>query len=228
MAVIYLLGSQKNEIARGMSKRGLSPSEFSWEERRSTNYNQTIEALVHRRAKFYCAFDGWAGSRICICSPGTDAAVKESASVASWNAQHGAVVDWLNNVKREMEAPDPWSATFEGAAPIADQEWEVDNTPVTDAERQAISARLRELETSIFATYRLSVEEKQVIQTRLAYLEEAAKRQGRKDWIHTAIGVSVTIGFSFATTPQLARDVLAVVSKLAQVLFGPSFPQLTP
>ena len=229
MPSIYLLGSQKNEIAREMSKRGLSPKEFAWTLRESDASYEKVEVLVHRPTKFYFVFDTDGDStRVSIYSPGTDRVVEEGGLVNAWNLQRNDVLKWLDNVKREIQAPDPWSATFRGAITTTDRQWEVEDAPFTDADRQLISSTLRQLRADLFNTYRLSDEDKQLIRARLDYLEEAMTREGKKDWIHTAIGVAVTIGFSFVTTPQLAKDVLAVISKLAQGLFGGGFPQLTP
>lgn len=224
---IYLLGSHKTEIASAISKRGLLPQEFSWEQRRSSGYG-TVEALVHRPTQYYCVFDGDSGNRYCTFSPGNDAVVNARGSVSSWNEQRQWVINWVDNVKREIEAPDPWSATFSDAIPSGAYQWEVDNSPFTEAERREISTTLRELEKNLLARYELSERDKKLISARFSYLEEATKRQGRKDWIHTAIGVAVTIGFSFLTSPQLAKDVLTVVSRLSQTFFGGAFPQLTP
>ena len=55
----------------------------------------------------------------------------------------------------------------------------------------------------------------------LKYLSESSKRQGRKDWFHTAIGVLFTIIIGLSLAPDQARELLRfATSVLKQIISG--------
>jgi hypothetical protein len=46
-----------------------------------------------------------------------------------------------------------------------------------------------------------------LIGEKLDYLLAAAKRQGRKDWLHTSIGVIFTLATALAFSPEQAKTI---------------------
>jgi hypothetical protein len=51
----------------------------------------------------------------------------------------------------------------------------------------------------------------QTINEKLDYLIDAAKRQGRKDWLHTCIGVFVGLAANLALQPDQANHMWHII-----------------
>ena len=63
------------------------------------------------------------------------------------------------------------------------------------------------IKTYLIAEIKIDSDQKKETNERLDYLIEAAKRQGRKDWIHTAIGVIFTLAVSLSLSPEQAKSI---------------------
>ncbi|HCJ66035.1 MAG TPA: hypothetical protein DHV62_01585, partial [Elusimicrobia bacterium] len=106
-----ILKSQANEIFEEIQRRGLDPSQFQWEERDSELHGGglLVSALIHRPTQYYFIFDRRYEERYTVRSPGRDTGI-DKREVSSWVGQRQHVLEWLNCLKREIEAPDLWGA----------------------------------------------------------------------------------------------------------------------
>jgi hypothetical protein len=92
------------------------------------------------------------------------------------------------------------------------------NTPFSLAEINTISDGLRELRAYIENTHQLDEQKHAFLESRLGYLVEAAHRQGRQDWLHSAIGVLFTVVMGLAMAPDEAKEIFRFVGNMLQAL----------
>jgi hypothetical protein len=221
MRASLILRSQANEVFNAIRQSGLDPTQFAW----STQYgwlNQelVVSRLTHTPSGFYYTFDFSDQGHWAEFSPGEHKVV-QTAHPGAWSQQLGYVGLWLTYLKREIEAPDLWAAIrTETDLILAGGTSEQDNAPFTPGERQRIGENLRELRDYARATYQLSADQAQFINARLAYLEEASERVGRKDWLILAAGVLVNIVVGAALAPEAAKDLLRFAGRVLGWLIG--------
>lgn len=132
----------------------------------------------------------------------------------------------VHRLKEEIDAPDLWKeiekyrATFSLAPPE-----ELVNEPIPGYEVDEIASKVQLLTDKIEESFHLQEEQKQFVRSKLSYLADAAKRQGRLDWVHTFIGVLVTIAMALSLDPEQANKLWILVKEIfGQIihLIGPS------
>jgi hypothetical protein len=196
-----LLPSQKNDVITAVRSAGFSPSDFTWSPVMIAS-NLFGVRLGFRDTAYHFDFadDGKHGHSY---SPGKEHLYQRGAAGA-WVHQVGHVGAWLENLRREVEAPDLWSELSEQTTIEV-----VDTTDViTAADRVAIGRVLRELREYIVSTTTMTHEKLDAVDARLAYLEGAADRLGKKDWINAAIGVALNIVTAAALPPDVASEAM--------------------
>lgn len=212
MSYGHLLKTQANDVLNAITKNGLDPQDFDWElegtptlrHTPSGDYFFTFEPELFTRHKAHY-------------SPGAVTA-DEYRQVGSWEGQLSLVEKWLTNLKREIQAPDLWSFLSDQTALVQAASTDSPNTPFSTAEIEKISDGLRELQAYIENTHHLDEQKHAFLESRLVYLEDAAHRQGRKDWLHTAIGVLFTVVMGLAMAPDQAKEVFRFIGNVLQAI----------
>jgi hypothetical protein len=94
--------------------------------------------------------------------------------------------------------------------------------PLTGQDINAIGSGIDEMRTYLKEQFQGDNDALRLINDRLDYVVAASKRQGKKDWIHTSIGVFCTIATALAMAPEqskhLGRIFGEIVSKITQLL----------
>jgi len=214
-----LLKTQKNEIFQILLDADLEPANFSWTEEPSiTCHDLIVSKLKYRDGHFYFQFDFSRNklNRYCEFSPGEERAVEGEGIENSWLLQKNKVQEWAHLLKKEIDTPDLWQeiqkyqATFSLAPPA-----QLLNEPIPAYEAEKISNALQSLASQIEQQFELTNQQSKFVNSKLDYLAEAAKRQGHLDWIHTCIGVLITIAMALGMAPaqanrfwQLAKELL--------------------
>jgi hypothetical protein len=218
-----LLNSQRNEIFTKIQTAGFDPATFKWENRPGlSDMFQTVPYLVHVPSDYSFQFDLLKGGEWCRYSPGENKFIDEQYP----GTRPGLLsyfTYWLQYLKREIEAPDLWSA-------ISGETRLVFGTSVTDSstntffsipERERISRSLGEIRAYLVATSLLTEIRLKFIEERLHYLEDAAGRMGRSDWMNLALSTLVNIVVGVALAPEKVKELLRLAgSALAWVLGG--------
>ncbi len=214
-----LLKSQFNHVFEAIKKSGLDPRDFSW----SKGNESTIpgaQILTHKPSKYYFIFDQDEEGNRSIYSPGSDCPIQHVGR-SSWYGQISSCKQWLSYLKRELEAPDLWSLVASaGEIALAPTTSEVENTPFTEDEQQYISTQLQEIEKYLQATREIPPDGLARIESRIEYLEDAAKRQGRIDWKNILVGQLLSIAIEAAIPPHLIQDLFRLASDAFQRLFA--------
>ena len=130
------------------------------------------------------------------------------------------VLPWLN----DHDVPDLWSAAVKESAFVSAAA-EDENETFTEEELLRVRGYLGEVRTRITETVPLSVAQLHRIDLRLSYLEGAAKRVGRKDWLVIALSVFPEMLASLALDPAKAMELFRAAERLVARLF-PDLPLL--
>ena len=219
-----LLRTQRNRIIENIVKLKLTPLDFIFLEIESGILpNCKVSKLVHKPTRYYFKFDfthtvdqNW------IEYYPTSEGKKKIQSTRSISIVMGEVYEWLLVIKRETAAPDLW-------ATILDEKniFEVASTPdlgedlFSQAEQKYISEQLRLIEQRIIGTQELTQDKIDFLAGKIDYLDENIKRLGRFTWIHTAIGVFVTIMFGIPLPQDISKEIFSHLGRvISQVLQG--------
>ncbi len=208
----HLLQTQANDVLNAIRKNGFDPAEFAWE-------IEGTPTLRHRPSgDYFFSFDlvDYGQHQAYYC-PGEDTEEEEWRG-GSWQGQLSLVEQWLTNLKREIQAPDLWSLLSEQTALVQAASTDSANTPFSAAEIEKISDGVRELQAYIEKTHELDEQKHAFVESRLDYLTDAAHRQGRQDWLHTAIGVLFTVVMGLSMAPHQAKEIFRFVDDVLQAI----------
>jgi hypothetical protein len=198
----------KKDTLKCVRQARLNPQSFEWSQEKSEHQGGRYMApvLKHRSSGFYFKFDRLPNDDFkCVMSPGRDRLTILGITTYDWDRVLKDFRDWLRYLK-EATAPDPW----EGLRGYAPQESlirtaEISNIPFSDSEAKNIIESLDKLQAEIEQNFKLQGEQLAFTKRQIDYLKDAVKRQGRKDWVHTSIGVIVTIAMGLALSPEKTK-----------------------
>jgi len=209
-----LLKTQKNEVFMILRERGFEPANFSW----VADYLQVSDTLVSRLnyldGKYYFQFEAYGETGRCVFSPGQEMAV-QGGPAPFWMGQKNSVKFWSDYLKREIDAPDLWAEMekYKTSVSIALPK-QLLNEPIPANEAENISEKLSSLADKIEKQFELTNEQNQFVRNKLNYLADAAKRQRSIDWVHTSIGVYVTIAMGLALAPEQAKELWKLIKSI--------------
>jgi hypothetical protein len=195
MPVQPLLPSQRNEVFETIQDRGHRPEDFEWEELLTYGGNMSGPLLRYRPVPtFYFLFAREVEGFVVRFAPGYESWESPTLGYGKWDdLVSPQLALWLDCIKRETQAPDLWGQLEQGRELLQAADATDDNTPFTPEEQTQVAAQLREIKEYLFATHSLSATQQVTIETRLAYLEQAATRMGRKDWSTILIGTLFSV-----------------------------------
>ena len=206
MDVITLLKSQKNEILNLIKEAGLDPFNFKWSVVPSSATNELRVSQVHYvDSPFFYQFDIYNGEHYPSYSPG-EVMIRTESYSGSWEHQKKHVRYWLSYLSRDVGQPDLWAEISRYQLPAESELGpDVSNEPFSTYQVEQILSGLNQVRAYIEEQGLASKQQKKSVNERLDYLADAAKRQGRRDWIYTLIGVIVTITTTLALAPEQAN-----------------------
>ena len=211
-----LLRSQRNSVLQLVKNLELDPFNFRWSEKPSMlmvidGSNAVVSRLSYNDTDFYFQFDFKDGMHYAIFSPGRETLVEEQFA-GSWHVQLSSVHNWLNYLKREIEQPDLWDELAKYQLPPGEQiNKQIGNEPFTAQQVDQIAENLKKLHVYLEDEFHLDIEQKAVVNEKMDYLMEASRRQGRKDWLHTSIGVMFTLAMFLAASPEQTKMIWSIL-----------------
>jgi hypothetical protein len=218
----HLLGSQRNQIFTTLQNRGFAPADFDLQDivigeqeavrlvQKATNYHFQITIRRFSTPPFVATY-----------SPGSEFS-SEIQSCATWSDVVMNLEFWVSYILRETEAPDLWDGLEGGNQLLQDatDEQPSDNLPFTQAELPKVRECLENIKEYVLKTHELSEAQIKIVDARFEYMEEAATRLGRKDWINIVIsgllGLATTLTFSGDST----RDLFQFAGQVVRQLLG--------
>ncbi len=212
MAKHLILKTQKNVVLEAILQNGLDPSEFQWIECNSTNTaGLQVSELIHKNTRYYFIFDFLEDRHWTEYSPGPDSQVHRQYP-GNWDQLYRHVLQWLNSLRQEIEAPDLWDViSQESKLAEAASASGIPKTPFTSEEQEDISARLDKIEKHLITTQNVSKEHTELVRERFDYLKETIRHQGRLNWLQTLIGVLFTIAGGIGLSQSELRELFQFV-----------------
>ncbi len=128
-----------------------------------------------------------------------------------------AFSEWIRTAVKpylaELAEPDLWESYSADTRLMEAGSAIDDNAPLNAAEQVRIAESLAEVRAFLAETHSHSAEEQRFVDERLKYLEEAATRLGRKDWINITAGVLSNIVVGLALSPDAARGLFQIAGQ---------------
>lgn len=203
-----LLKTQKNRVFKNLQAEGLEPANFSWVKVKSRYF--TVSKLNYLDGKYYFLFT----PDLIEFSPGEKSTV-QNTEITYLDYGIQLVKTWSMYLKREIEAPDLWAEMekYRISVSLVLPE-QVRNESIPAYEAEEIASKLHALAGKIDELFELGTEQSQFVHSKLNYLAEAAKRQLSLDWVHTSIGVCITIAMSLAMPPDKTKELWQLMKSL--------------
>ena len=202
-----LLKSQRNKVLQLIKSRGLDPFNFHWSTTESANEHEILVPLLdYEKGEYYFQFDTLNEKNYSAFSPGENG-IDQTQFPGNWDHQLRNVATWLDCLKREIDEPDLWS-DIEKYRIEEDQEAlaRIVNEPFTVNQADQIQLGILKMRSYLEEFTKSNESQALLVNEQLDYLAEAAKRQGKRDWLHTSIGVIMSISVSLALAPNQAKD----------------------
>lgn len=220
-----MIKSQKNTILELITQANIEPFLFEWNQIKSSDNGgfstKQVSILNFISSAYYFIFDFKNEHHHASYSPGDDREKEENTSI-TWEGQLKTFKYWLNLLKREITQPDLWENLAERHNLFKpDLNPETTNEPFTDFQSEKIIMGIENTRTYLLDEFKDIFEADKLINNKLNYLIENAKKQGKKDWFYTCIGVFVSISMALAMSPdqashlwKLFKNVVAGMLKL--------------
>ena len=225
-----LLRSQKNQIFDRIVKHGLKPTDFQWAQEASRHGDRvSASRMTYRETEWFFridydhskAFRNWG----CLYLLASQEPGLEQHNCVSFDGVLKHLTKWLSYLKANVAIPDFWAAP-ERYSPGQDfvRTEDLSDGGFSDYEVQDVTASLHELENQIQTAFDLDEEQSSFVHQQMEYLVGAAKRQNKKDWFHTSIGVITTIAVGLALSPERAKLLWGLVKSCLAGLLQLSAP----
>jgi hypothetical protein len=168
--------------------------------------NVRVQRLVHQTSGYFFQFDVNRQRPWTEHWPGTDGLIVHQYP-GTWDGQLNYCEEWLGRVRVEVESPDLWASVAAERLLVRSTD-DDDNDRFTAEEVRGLAAGIDEISHFLDATVATDQEHQRFVEDRLDYLKAAADRQGRRDWLHTAVGVLVSIIVQVALPADAARELM--------------------
>jgi hypothetical protein len=212
---------QTNQIVKVIQEVGLDPKGFDLEN------NDAEVSIKHKWSMSYFTIvpdpSHYVGRH--VVGDGVDWPVDEY----SWQSLVKRISRWLEDVKRDLEMPDLWAEIQRDSQLLfgAASDDVAENRPFTQAEQNAIAARLQALAEHARRTYSLSATQMRALEAKVDYLVNAAGRLGRIDWLNVCAGAILGYILNASLPSEAARDMLPALFRAIGHLYGlPDLPML--
>jgi hypothetical protein len=205
-----LLKTQRAAVFSVIETSMLDHGEFKWiEERVDETYVEhagIVDRLVHVPTGYYFVFDlrnyRFRGSG----RPGRESP-RISQECSSWPELLRLSLEWAINLRRQLEASDPWEDFANGKRLLESAGDDIGE--FTDQERAAAKAAVGSIEEILLSQNDLAREQIEIARESLEYLRRSVDRaETKRDWLTTSIGVAFTIGT--AVYPDKIRWLVSV------------------
>jgi hypothetical protein len=219
-----ILLSQKNRIFEIIQVNNIPTDQFTWVERPS-NFDSriTVSALLHKPSGFYFQFDFYQGAHYCLFSPGENQQT-QSEFCGDWSNQIGIFAFWLQYLMREVQAPDLWNAILNEKVLSEFSYDKNENTEFSSEEISRIQKNLEEIKQYLISAQSFSPNQLRYLDANFDYLQDAATRMGRKDWIIIVVGTLTNIAITLALNSDISRKLFHIAGLLLKWVIG--FPLL--
>jgi len=143
----------------------------------------------------------------------------------NWQELLSKIKIWARSVSLEFDEPDLWAELSHIKSGFSFDTGGVDsNEPISAREAVEIRLKLDVLQQKMIPQYGNSEGTRKIINEKFVYLTECIERQGKKDWIHTLIGVlaslAISIGVSAANSDSYWFLIQETLGQPIKLLLG--------
>lgn len=206
-----LLTIQKNEVFQAIIDVGLSPTLFSWKQIKNS-HEQLISVLKYGDTSYFFEFNfNLTKQRVSSYSPGNE---MRHTTVFSrdWYIQILHVREWLVCLKNEISQPNYWDDL--GKYLFSDINVDTrDNNPLTINEFERIEAAIASVREYLLSVEAANTRNFEIINEKLDYIINSARKQGRSDWVHTCIGAIMSLSISCAFSPDRTNEIWSIIKQ---------------
>jgi hypothetical protein len=225
---MHLLQSQRNAILSMIVDAGFKRSDFHWgaTDGAFSGWPETdVPCLFHTATGFFCAFalapidravqyatGVRTGDHVIVVGPGRESP-REQHSYLSWDNAVLYIRQWLEHLRREIDAPDLWSLPDVGQSLTALAGSSQPNDPFAPGEVARIQQSLADARAEIEALGDVTHEQLEQVVGHLEHLAQASERFGRKDWVNLLLGATVSLVVQTAMPPDVAKAVFQALGR---------------
>ena len=225
----FIFRSQLNDFLQAIIESTIPPEAFEFSKDLSnTTFKFDLPlTVIHRVSRFYFDVSFYRGPSSGIevfrlkVLPGPEPR-ETNDSCDTWDQVVSALSVWLGRVQRELSQPDPWVLLNQGTIlkdTIPTLYGRVEK--FNEVELSKVHDHLKSIREFLLSETDPSHEQLRLIDERLSYLEDSAKRQSKQDWAHTAVGVMFTIAIGLAMAPEQANKLLQLTANFIKLIFVP-------
>lgn len=210
---MILLQSQKNDLFDCIEDAGLSPAQFSFSQSPSEVIpNKTATVLNFNKSEFYYKFDtGRKGNHFAIFSPAEEK-FADKQYPGPWRLQLDYFHNWLNYLKREIEAPDKWARLNDEILKL-DMSNEESQSQFTAQEFEEVNRKIEFLKERI-SEHELLTEYQDVVNSKLDFLIDQAKVMTKFDWKSLFIGTIISITIQLSVNEESANALWGIIKEV--------------
>ncbi len=216
----FLLKGQKNQLFTTIQDKGMSPADFAFEIEETILKDEKI-TITHKTTGYYFAvvINSAVNYRTTF-SPGKTAVISHGKHT-SWVGVVQNVELWVEYLKREIETVDLWEAlVYDNQLVQEATQQPSENLPFSESELPDVWKALDEIKSYVVKTHELSEDQKKIVDARFSYIEEAAKRMGRKDWVNIVISNLLSIVITLSLSGESTRDLFQFAGQVVRQLLG--------
>ncbi len=226
---VTLKRTEKNQVFEAVLQFGFSVGDFEWSEAEETAHQRRrsvqcrVSIVTHRPTGYSFIFGGFHVR----FSPGYRGKVDSEEHLGSWDLKLAFFRTWLQQLKREVDAPDLWTVAAEDANFFQlSSTINASNTPFSSDEQTYISARLDAMRDFILASAQLADGQRQLVEAQIEFTKEATKRLGRFDWKALFVGTLMSLLMGLVANAVFEPDRARQLFHMAADAFTPLFTNL--
>ena len=225
-----LLQSQKNELFALIKESGIEHFNFIWRITKRFDGSPML-CYSHNDTEYFYIFSIGSGGHFACFSPAYDR-ISSECITQTWGRQKQTFQQWLVFLKREIDSPDLWGALAKvNLPPELKTKADFLNEPFTARESDNISRDIKTLESYFVEQGWAKKEQIDIVNQKLDYLIENTKKQSRKDWFFTGIGILVSIITTLALSQEQGNYLFhyfkTMLSGIIPFLSDKNSPKLT-
>lgn len=208
--------SQKNKIFEFVQESGFDPNDFKWNTAEITLYatgfgiNYLVSQLACKNTNFNFTFSNNLHYWYPSYSPAERVLKMNFTNPLDEQEMFMNVYIWLQSLKREIETPDLWAQfkQYQITSEVLEDE-ENPNSQFTEEQLSRVTYGIEQIRTYLLKEYQREAETR-LINEKLDYLIDSAKKQGRIDWKNIFVSTIISIGTSLTLSPEQFNHVKTV------------------
>ncbi len=115
-------------------------------------------------------------------------------------------------LKREVEEPDLWEDLSKQKLSYDETiSPDIINEPFSIHQAEQIADGIENIRRYLLNEFKGEQNAEKIINQKLDYLIDASKRQGRKDWFHTCIGVFFSMATALTMSPDQTKQIWIIL-----------------